>query len=159
MQQIAAGAVMASIGVVMIGAAIAMINYAIYALFGEMALNVFVVAQMFITLILLYHFVHMHQIKTISGIYERAHTNAVNGIIRHQAGDDMGEMARISAQAKLAQTMMRAESDRQHEVHSQAMALTRNAQALAQEKGTNSDQQFMDMMSKAFNNSSVKEVR
>jgi hypothetical protein len=150
---------MVSIGVIMIGAAIAMVNYAIYALFGTIALNVFVVVQIVVVISSLVWFAVMTMLKRISDVVINAHRVAVDGIIRHQAGDDMGEMARISAQAKLAQTMMRAESDRQHEVHSQALALTRNAQAIAQEKGANNDKQFMDMMSKAFGNSSVKEVR
>ena len=154
----ASGAIIICFGIVMIMGALAMMNYAIYALFGTVGLNVFVVVQIVLLISGLVYFGILHMMTKVSGVVLQAHTAAVNGIVKHQANDDAGEMARWAAMSRVMPTMIRAGSDADHDEHARALKIVSTARALGATQTERSDQDFFDMMQKSFSNREMREV-
>lgn len=157
-RQMAAGAIIVCFGIVMVLGALAMINYAIYELFGTVGLNVFVVTEIIILVCSLVYAGMMNMLTKVSGVVLQAHTAAVNGIVKHQANDDAGEMARWAAMSRVMPTMIRAGSDADHDEHARALKIVSTARALGQVQNERSDQDFFDMMQKSFAGRKVEEV-
>ena len=157
-RQMASGAIIICFGIVMIMGALAMMNYAIYALFGTVGLNVFVVTEIILLVCSLVYLAMMNMMAKVSNVVLQAHTAAVNGIVKHQANDDAGEMARWAAMSRVMPTMIRAGSDADHDEHARALKIVSTARALGATQTERNDQDFFDMMQKSFAGRKVEEV-
>lgn len=158
LRQIAAGSLIVMLGIFVLGVGIVMLNYGVWSLFGDVGLNVFVVVQIVIVISSLVWWAMMKMLDKVSNVVERAHATAIQGIVKFQANDDMGEMARMAAMARVIPTVVSADKQLSHDSHTQALRIVATAQQLAKSQGAKSDQDFFDMISKAFNGKQMENV-
>lgn len=158
LREIAAGSLIVMMGILVLGVGVVMLNYGVYSLFGTTGLNVFVVVQIIIAISSLVWWAMMKMLDKVSNVVTNAFTIAIQGMVKFQANDDMGEMGRMAAMARIIPTVISADKQLSHDSHTQALRIATTAQQLAKSQSGKNDQDFIDIMTKAFEGKSMENV-